>query len=864
VVPSRQRAEAVRLAHARAALHAGQRVWASPDVLPFDAWLHREIEAVAESRQLPRLLAGAQEWLLWRQCTATAADALPLITRGALAEGLRRASALADEYGIALRAGGSEADLLCQVRGAVQERCHALSVNSARELARALTCIGDERSVEFAGFLSQTPFVRALSAARERCGYATQFQQAEGGAERAVRIACADRSEEFERIAGWCRKRLRQSPQARLLIVFPGAPAARERLALFVQQALDAPGWLSGMAEPSHGLVAIEGGESLARAPLVAHALTSLSLLVGALDFETLSAWLCAPYWRAPDALGRARIDLWLRRVAPLELDAASLRELLAHDPRGRHGAALAPARELAARLAAAAAHLEWRSGAPRDWAVRLSAALEALGWPGAELTSSAQQARQSFTELLSEFGELTIASRSFRREEALQVFKELAARATFRPASGDAPVLVTPFLEDPIIRYSGICVAGLDASTWPEPVQPNAFLPAAAQRAANIPAASMAGRTAQARALMRAWRSRADELIFSICAREEDTELAPSPLVEKWTSQSVPPECAKWLPVSLCRSGERESLLDAAGPALPAGVQLREGTRLLELQGLCAFRAFSEVRLNSKPLEAPEPGVSARERGQLMHRALEELWRELRDSQRLQAMATQDLSGLIDRSVGNAAHALWGTVQSRVQVREGTRACELIAKLCALESERSAFRVRDIERAMSVTLASARLDLRIDRVDELDAGGLAILDYKTGARHSMEWYREHLSHPQLLAYLAAHEEDVSALATLTIRAAEMGFQGIARSTGLLPKVSAAKGPDGEGGAHAWTSSRQFWYERIEALVQDFLLGRAQVDPAPQACQNCDVVSLCRIVERGLIDEEELEEPTDE
>ncbi len=296
----------------------------------------------------------------------------------------------------------------------------------------------------------------------------------------------------------------------------------------------------------------------------------------------------------------------------------------------------------------------------------------------------------------------------------------------------------------------------------------------------------------------------------------------------------------------------------------MPEGAQLREGTRLLELQSLCAFRAFAEVRLNSKALEGPEPGVSAQERGQLMHRALETLWQEVRDSQRLQAMPPAELRGLIAQSVTGAARTLWRAGQSRAQAREAARACELIAKLCALEGVRSAFRVRDIERALSVTLAGARLDLRIDRVDELGDGGLAILDYKTGARHTMEWYREHLSHPQLLAYLAAHEEDVSALATVTIRAAQMGFQGIARSAGLLPKVTAADGPDGAGGADAWTRSRQFWRARIEALVRDFLLGRAAVDPAPQACKNCDVVSLCRIVERGVIDEDDLEEAADE
>jgi probable DNA repair protein len=854
----------VRLAHAREAVRTGQDVWASPDVLSFETWLHREIEAVAESRDLPRLLEGTQEWLLWRQCTAESADALPLITRGALAEGLRRASELAEEYAIALRNGGSEADLLCEVRRAVHERCGALGVATARALTRALPCVADERRVEFAGYRYETPFLRSLREARERCGYATHFRQQERSAEYAGRVDCADRSEEFERIAGWCRDRLQQNREARLLIVLRGAPAARERLALFVPQALDAHGWVSGTAASSPGPVTIEGGESLARVPLVAHALTSLAVLAGTLDFETLSAWLCAPYWSVPDAAGRARVDLWLRRMAPLELDAAALRELLAREPRGRHMAARAPARELAARLTSAAAHLEWRSGAPREWAVRLNAALGALGWPGVALESAAQQALQRFTELLSEFGELALTNHSFGRDQALQVFNELAARAVFRPASGDAPVIVTPFLEDPIVRYDGVWVAGLDASNWPQPVQPNAFVPAAAQRAVNIPEASVAGRAAEAHSLMHAWRSSTEELVFSTCRLEEDTELTPSPLLEKWTSLPVSTASATWLPASLMRPGERESLLDATAPALPASAQLREGTRLLELQGLCAFRAFAEVRLGSEPLEAPEPGVSARERGKLMHRALEVLWREVQDSRRLQAMPSQELSGLIAQSVTDAARDLWDTGQSRVRTRECARACDLIAKLCALESGRSAFRVRDIERAMSVTLAGARLDLRIDRVDELEDGGLAILDYKTGARHSMEWYRDRLSHPQLLAYLAAHEEDVSALATVTIRAAQMGFQGIARSAGLLPKVNAADGPDGAGGADAWTRSRQFWRARIEALVRDFLLGRAQVDPAPQACKNCDVVSLCRIVERGLIDEDDLEESPDE
>jgi hypothetical protein len=56
-------------------------------------------------------------------------------------------------------------------------------------------------------------------------------------------------------------------------------------------------------------------------------------------------------------------------------------------------------------------------------------------------------------------------------------------------------------------------------------------------------------------------------------------------------------------------------------------GERLPSGTRLLELQSQCAFHAFGELRLGSRVLEAPEPGVPALERGNFLHGALEALW---------------------------------------------------------------------------------------------------------------------------------------------------------------------------------------------------------------------------------------------
>ncbi len=86
MVPSRQRSEAVRLAYAAGALASSRTVWATPDVLPLDTWLSREIERRSSSgERLPRLLTPAEHWLLWRQCTAQLTDSLDLVARGPLA-----------------------------------------------------------------------------------------------------------------------------------------------------------------------------------------------------------------------------------------------------------------------------------------------------------------------------------------------------------------------------------------------------------------------------------------------------------------------------------------------------------------------------------------------------------------------------------------------------------------------------------------------------------------------------------------------------------------------------------------------------------------------------------------------------------
>ncbi len=630
----------------------------------------------------------------------------------------------------------------------------------------------------------------------------------------------------------------------------PGSAGRRERLATLIRQAIDPRGSLRPPGEGPARL-GLEGGQPLASLPLAAHALGTLGLLAGgALEIEDLLEWLRAPWWAEPAPAARARLDHWLRERGRLHFDLASLIAALRRAP----GVIAGPASVIVTRLEQAASGLRASSGTPREWSERFRAALDASGWPGAGTRDSAeQQTLVRFHELLDELGQLSTAVRTLTRDVAVQWLTELAARTSYRPADDDPAVTISSAYADPVVRYDGLWVAGLNAEAFPQPVAPDPFLPLAAQVAAGWPAATAAGRLEEARALVAAWRAAAEELVFSAPARAEDIELLPSPLIEEWRTGADPPSSSRasiWLPTRLHRPGLLTEWRDDAGTAWDQELPLPSGTRSLELQNQCPFRAYAELRLGSVQLDVPEPGVAPDARGQLLHSALQKLWERLGDSRALAGIAPPALEEMLAACIEEAAASLDDAggegIARPALARECRRIARLVRKLLDLERRRPPFRVRQTEYSSRLRLAGQELRLRIDRLDALESGGLAILDYKSGRRVSADWYGDRPSHPQLLAYLAAVGEEVVAMATVNVTAREVRFDGIAASESLLPKVSGVKAAEGERG-DAWQSRVREWRGLVERLAAAFAAGQAAVDPKPRACDFCHVASVCRV-----------------
>ncbi len=394
--------------------------------------------------------------------------------------------------------------------------------------------------------------------------------------------------------------------------------------------------------------------------------------------------------------------------------------------------------------------------------------------------------------------------------------------------------------ITSPATATSPVSIAG--ATRAQRPVQQDLFAPLPEPSAGTAPGAAVAS-TAAASA------PGAASVAGAASASTAPTADAATPTLRQ------PPGPA-WLPQLIHRPNMLECFEDTVGVPWPIGQTLPAGTRSLELQNLCAFRAYSELRLGSSELGVPEPGVAPDIRGQLLHAALQVLWRQLRDSATLMEHAESTLDALIERSVAEAADAVLGQAidgaRSPLFARECRRTIRLIKTLCVLERTRDPFRVQDTEFEKTLTVSGAQMRVRIDRLDALEAGGKAILDYKSGRRNTADWYGERPSHPQLLAYLAAVGDDVVAMATINVTAREVRFDGIASSGQLLPKVKGVEGPVGGGSGDAWQLRTREWKACVERLADSFLAGRAAADPKQGACDYCHAVSVCRISDRGI------------
>jgi RecB family exonuclease len=213
------------------------------------------------------------------------------------------------------------------------------------------------------------------------------------------------------------------------------------------------------------------------------------------------------------------------------------------------------------------------------------------------------------------------------------------------------------------------------------------------------------------------------------------------------------------------------------------------------------------------------------------------QLWSQLKGS--------EGLEGNVATAVKKAAMAAIAEagLEEPFASLERARLEKLANEWLEVERERPAFTVVAMEDKRKLTVAGLELNGRIDRMDALESGGHALIDYKTGNPTPNDWQGERPEDPQLPLYALSAPEDVSAVAYAKLKTGAMRYMGFAREKDAIPKVRLAEN---------WATLLEGWKKELEALGEGFAAGDARVDPKKllATCRYCDLQPLCRVYER--------------
>ena len=161
---------------------------------------------------------------------------------------------------------------------------------------------------------------------------------------------------------------------------------------------------------------------------------------------------------------------------------------------------------------------------------------------------------------------------------------------------------------------------------------------------------------------------------------------------------------------------------------------------------------------------------------------------------------------------------------------------------------------------------------MRLDRVDALAAGGVAIVDYKSGRTSPVaKWFDERPQGIQLALYATAQAQrapaqPVRALVYGKLRRAEVGPVGLVEDEALWRNVLTPAQVKVNGAPlEDWEAALRGLGANMTALARSFAAGEASVTPRDRkVCANCHLHALCRIGATPVDDDEERFETGDD
>jgi exodeoxyribonuclease-5 len=875
ICPSARLARSIQNDIAQQHIQAGEAQWLSPTVLTLTQWLEAVIEAELLTNQNaaqmpPYALSTFNEQLLWEEVIT---QSLKKNAFGELFDvsGLASAAMEANRYMVAWNLhiprelAAEESRQFIQWQWAFRQRCIQLNaLENVRFMDWQLDCIAQNTAalpaqIAFAGFDQTAPQEKRL-----REVLLARAVQVEDYASICVEpaqtqhISLENQEAECRAAVAWAQHMLEANPNVKLAIVSPRLSDIRNQLADLLDDSFYPASVRPSMAEmPRHYNFSL--GTPLAQQPIIQAALNLIRLLSAyQLQQADVSHVLLSPFWSAStkEADARAMLDAKMREKLPMQFTLQRFMEFA--EQQHENGLGISG---LLTHLRAASA-VPTKKAIPSNWAQTLTHLLTALNWPGERNISSLEyQAVNAWQKALQQLAKLEVLGKSLSFAEVTHLMQQICTEQVFQAETEHDPAIqILGIMEALSAPVDALWCMHMNDHIWPLPARPNPLLPASIQRAAALPNADNSVQATFAATIHQRLLHSAKHIVFSSSKSEGESKLRASPLMKGIAAIETEMALAETLAEQLSHAGNSDltTIDDHIAPAVQAGDHVSGGTGLLKAQAICPAWAFYQYRLGAKALKTPTSGLDSMERGSLVHDVLERFWRK-RHFADLRDMSEADFSQALIAAIQSTlqAFAAESSVASPTVLElEHERLSKLIGDWLQFEKARGiAFNIVACEAEKQVQICGIEVTLKIDRIHQLESGGLVFVDYKTGQiPKTKSWGEGRITEPQLPIYAAFYAEDIAQVAGVyfgMVKIAEHAFSGVGEEN--FEAEQDKRKPAFTKDFVDWQNLLLHWKTSIEAIAEEIKSGESAVRFNDEnELAYCEVTPLLRLPERKL------------
>ena len=859
---SRQ-AEYFRLSYANWKRENGFSAWPSPKIYSWTEWLKLSGEELlwagySTAQGVRSLLTPLQEQVVWEQVirSETKTSLLHLSSTATIAKSawqLIQAWRLPDPR--AAKFPSDDVQAFTVWVEAYYKRCKTSSWLDYARLPDTLKSaiktakLALPKNIILAGFVEMTPQQLGVIKAIEKRGTQVDLYRPQEFNSKLKAYVYSSNNDEFKAIANWCRELLKQNPATSIGIVIPNLNQFKTDLEYALRMDLY-PSSLLTNDEFTNTAYQFSGGDNLVDSEIASMAMNLLELIQGDFSLDQISQILRNPYCFGgrSEMFERYKLDAWLRAQGVLDFTLSSLLDLLKKYELSRPETSKTTLFEVSLMTLKTSSGLAKNSHTPNIWAKHFLTYLDKFGWPSKEIGVNEQRQAQAMRTCLTEFATLGFVQSEMNFKLALKSLKQIYQNKRLQGNQIFAPIQIMDFKEAYGLNFEYLWVAQLSDSELPQTRKINPLIPFGWQKKCNISLSTPEQCLVDAQKRLVHLKSAAPQINFSFVAPEQSDEIQKPGLLGDVNFE-------KQLTIEKSTLGESKSIwIDETHGELYEK-EKTVGTSLFKYQSECPFKAYAKIRLMPTKHEKNSYGLTALERGQLLHNSLEEIWKRIGDSDTLTiALENEHLEmqlwEIIDNVLSEFERRLNYPLSQRLKSIEQTRLVKLTLAWLRLESQRASFTVNNTEQEILVEINGLQVKGYIDRIDYIDNVGFVILDYKSGSKTSNSWFGDRPDEPQMPIYALAEQNKVVALVYANLKPGDFSFNGVSKTHDVFPGVKAY---DDLSEHHrkglSWAELMPYWREQLNAIAEDFKSGLAIPDPKRglATCNYCEMQTLCRI-----------------